>query len=1554
MPSTDSKEPTSKPNVRKRSLSGKLRKLGLFCLIAFPILLLLLNGPGFRAIGEFAAKKAAATQGLVGDLDIDGTIWSGFSLHGAFSGGTEIVESIEIEEAAVDYRFLDLVTGAAKMDWLDGVVLKNATAVIHLPEAAEETAEEVSEEKPPATDFNPFWNLLETDIDIAGVTVSIHEGESVTHVENVALRSFPGQNGTLSVDSIQIPNQEAVTDLSANLVKSERSLRIESIQLADIASLKFLSVSEPQPGEFHIGAEVVYASGTFVANFRNTGEVSFGLRPGSALDFAEVVPEASGKVTDFDLSFTGDFASPATWDIDGNLVASNLDAKGVELNTVALVIEDNAVNLDAVQGSARLHLTASAPLDRAESVKQLAEIPVDLAVDLKIESLQALLGEFAEKIPLSGSFSAEGQNIQIVGGTKVQSGSFLADSDSLVYDDIAISRFQVAANVESTQLIRLVADVGLDPENRMRLSGTFDTDALTYDAKIEGNIATVGRVAELADGFRAGAVLGWAGTGNLRTSSHEGSGTIDLSSVVVGEGHPFDGSLAVDYDGTDVSLSTLSMVSGDVTISGSGGWDGKEATLTDFRLLRGEQPELVLNAAVPVEPAAEDGFLSQTGPVSLELITSELRADSITRFFATTSPLPGLLSGELNGAGTFQALDLGGNFIFSPQFDGATENSALKLDISLTGDVATPSSWEMDLDSVLSGLRFEDVDIENVSLKAKTESTGRGKALVANLNADQSGARLVADAQFVLEGAESFADLAERPLELDVDLDAGDIGNVWSDFAPKDLRDFPIAGALAAEIENLRLEKGSLTSGRVSIASDSLAVADGNFETVVINANVSEPDSLQGELAIVLDEASRLAGTVQFHLKEQSYSGNLDVAANLKSDGELKDMIGDREIASLLPKTTKLTWNGSGEIKGKAHRGKVDLSADSVVLASGAEPLDVALSGDYSETSANFPLLKLSSRPVDLNGAVTWNDNRLELSDWRGIAGGREFLAIDGSVPLDPARLKPADYFAQTVPMELALKIDDLAMDTVFDFLGKEPPVNGSLSIDLNANGTPAKPALDTELGFSKITVPQKEGDFAAGELKLSLVAADDAAQLSGSFNHPDTKPLNVNASLPFHPGAWATGERKITDESIKATAKMDRSSLAFLPSQVPAIESISGTIGIDADVSGTISAPEISGSGILDVDRLRLANRNAPSFYDIDLAARFAENRVTVDRLHAIVAGGVVDGGGSATFAPGEEPTFDFSLTGSEVLVVRTPDVNVRTDVDIQLVGSFSQARLSGELGITNSRFFKNFDLFPIGLPARNKSVLPTVERVPRGGGPAVADLDFGVKIEPFSNWPVDLRIYTKNPFLIRGNLAESALETDLLIGGTLGSLSPNGYLEIAEGELDLPFSEIDVEVGRVVFTPSTGFNGTIELKAAAKADQYRINAYVYNRVLSPKWVLSSIPPMPSEDIMTLLATGTTRDDLIGEDVGSVAASKAATLFFKNMRKANASVDSEPTILDELEERTELEIGGVNPETGAQTFGGRIRLWKQLFFVGDVDSDSDYRALLKYVFRFR
>src|SRR5690606_29211555 len=110
------------------------------------------------------------------------------------------------------------------------------------------------------------------------------------------------------------------------------------------------------------------------------------------------------------------------------------------------------------------------------------------------------------------------------------------------------------------------------------------------------------------------------------------------------------------------------------------------------------------------------------------------------------------------------------------------------------------------------------------------------------------------------------------------------------------------------------------------------------------------------------------------------------------------------------------------------------------------------------------------------------------------------------------------------------------------------------------------------------IAVPREGESLPAGRLSLKAETEEARLSLSGEYRHPDVNPLSLAASLPFHPGAWATGGRKIGDETIAATARMERSPLAFLAGQVPGIESISGEVTLDAEVSGTVSAPHLRG----------------------------------------------------------------------------------------------------------------------------------------------------------------------------------------------------------------------------------------------------------------------------------------------------------------------------------------------------------------------------------------
>src|SRR5204863_5663786 len=117
--------------------------------------------------------------------------------------------------------------------------------------------------------------------------------------------------------------------------------------------------------------------------------------------------------------------------------------------------------------------------------------------------------------------------------------------------------------------------------------------------------------------------------------------------------------------------------------------------------------------------------------------------------------------------------------------------------------------------------------------------------------------------------------------------------------------------------------------------------------------------------------------------------------------------------------------------------------------------------------------------------------------------------------------------------------------------------------------------------------------------------------------------------------------------------------------------------------------------------------------------------------------------------------------LKAESALVARNDTLTARTDADIKISGPFNTATVTGTVAMTNSQFLKNLDLIPIGLPGR-----PAPQ-------PPASRPEFSIPQPPFRDWTFDVAVKTKDPFLIRGNLANGGALSDLHLTGT--GLHPN-----------------------------------------------------------------------------------------------------------------------------------------------------------------------------------
>jgi len=456
---------------------------------------------------------------------------------------------------------------------------------------------------------------------------------------------------------------------------------------------------------------------------------------------------------------------------------------------------------------------------------------------------------------------------------------------------------------------------------------------------------------------------------------------------------------------------------------------------------------------------------------------------------------------------------------------------------------------------------------------------------------------------------------------------------------------------------------------------------------------------------------------------------------------------------------------------------------------------------------------------------------------------------------------------------------------------------------------------------------------------ELTAQTAQDRLTLFGKLQQTRLQPIEINATMPFDIPKIARARKVPDDTPITAKARVPRTSVNFIRQFVPELRQLDGDLGLDVDVSGTLGHPVLSGAGDMTVNAARFTNATLPALNSFNARVTFRDNALTLDRFGGDLAGGPFTMSGRVTFVKLTEPTFDLQMRAQSVLVARNDTLTARADADVRITGPFAAATVSGNVALTNTRFLKNIDLLPIGLPGR-----------PAPQAPAERPEFFSMPSPPFRDWKFDVAIKTKDPVLIRGNLATGAATTDLKLTGTGLKPGLEGAVHMEGVEATLPFSRLDVSRGSLTFNPKDSTNPTIDLQGTSVIRDYTVRVYVYGTLLSPQAIFTSEPPLPQEEIISLIATGASRKEL---STGNVLAGRAAMLLVQQLYRKIVK-KGEPTDSNTVFNRLDLDLGTVDPRTGQQQATVRFKITDQIVLTGDVGVHGDFRGKLKYLIRFR
>jgi autotransporter translocation and assembly factor TamB len=496
-----------------------------------------------------------------------------------------------------------------------------------------------------------------------------------------------------------------------------------------------------------------------------------------------------------------------------------------------------------------------------------------------------------------------------------------------------------------------------------------------------------------------------------------------------------------------------------------------------------------------------------------------------------------------------------------------------------------------------------------------------------------------------------------------------------------------------------------------------------------------------------------------------------------------------------------------------------------------------------------------------------------------------------------------------------------------------DPRSTGQVS--LKAKGTYAEPEIEATLEAKNLRSPEQPG-LPPADLRIAISARDNLLTLEGNATAPDFPAAIINASMPFRPADWAENPGSVLEENVSARVDLPRLDLARYVSLVPAARRLAGVATGHIVVAGALGNPELSGSLQLSDGIVELKQEQIPTLSAIAATADLTPGRVVLRELRAEIAGGSLRGEGSLDLIDGKPGELDFRLTGRHVPLLRNDSMIVRAHADLRLAGAYETAALTGTVTLVDSLFFRDIEILPVGVPFTT----PSAAALPRLDPPANPATRLP---EPFGSWPLDLRLSTANPFLIRGNFASGMVTGDLRLRGTMGSPLPDGTVQISDLRAALPFSTLEVRRGTLRFTPETGFDPILEIRGTSNPRPYRVNGYVHGRASDPQLVLTSSPPLPPNEIMTLLATGTTTSGL---ENPQAAASRALQLFAEELRRGRFAVGRQLRPLLGLLDRVDFTLAESDPYSNDSYSTAMLSVTDRWYLSAGIGEEGDSRFL--------
>jgi len=411
------------------------------------------------------------------------------------------------------------------------------------------------------------------------------------------------------------------------------------------------------------------------------------------------------------------------------------------------------------------------------------------------------------------------------------------------------------------------------------------------------------------------------------------------------------------------------------------------------------------------------------------------------------------------------------------------------------------------------------------------------------------------------------------------------------------------------------------------------------------------------------------------------------------------------------------------------------------------------------------------------------------------------------------------------------------------------PALSGTLDGTIHLHGQPEEPEGAMELRIREMArrAPPSQGVPRAtlkAKAELGQNRLQTALMLQGLGDKPFEADLDMPFKLSLSPFAWAIpSDGKLGGQ---LTGEID---MAWMPSAFLLDDQImEGALDLSLTVDGTMGAPHMTGTGSVRngaYEHLRIGT----TLKEIDMAVTTENRRLSIRHARATDGGtGTISAEGWLELLPEKGFPFQLAMTLDQATLLRLDNATTTAAGGVTLSGTLAKASLSGNLQVPQTE---------LQIPNRIPPEILELDVIELHGEGADLPAQPAKKGKSGGHLQLNVEVTSPGRAFLRGRGLDSEWQGSLRITGSADQPVMTGKLSVVRGHFDFMGKRFTLQRGTLALDASLPSSPYLDVLGESQAKEITARLQLSGSVLAPEVTLSSIPELPSDEILSRLLFG-------------------------------------------------------------------------------------------------